>query len=140
MKYKGCKGVYIKEEVPNLMIILYADDIAEGSDTVCRLQFMINVLYCRMWSLIVNLCKTKIVFFRRGGKLKRSEKWYYNGKKINVVNSYKYSGIIFSTKLKWTLAKETLAAQARKVIGLIFRYHYQCGYLPVPLLKLSLIK
>ena len=50
MKYKGCKGVYIKKEVPNLMIILYADDIAEGSDTVCRLQFMINELveYCRM--------------------------------------------------------------------------------------------
>ena len=52
MKDKGCKGVYINEEVtlPNLMIILYADDIAEGSDTVGRLQFMINVLveYCRI--------------------------------------------------------------------------------------------
>ena len=76
MKDKGCKGVYISEEVPNLLIILYAVDIAEGSDTVGRLQFMSNVLvqYCRMWSLIVNLCKTKIVVFRRGGKLKRSEK------------------------------------------------------------------
>ena len=133
MKDKGCKGVYINEEVPNLMIILYADDIAECSDTVGRLQFMINVLveYCRMWSLIVNLCKTKIVVFRRGGKLKRSEKWYFNGKKMDVVSSYKYLGIIFSTKLKWTLAKKTLAAQARKAIGLIFRYHYQCCYLPV---------
>ena len=119
------------------MIILYADDIAEGSDTVGRLQFMINVLveYCRMWSLIVNLCKTKIVVFRRG-KLKRSEKWYFNGKKIDVVSSYKYLGIIFSTKLKWTLAKKTLAAQARKAIGLIFRYHYQCGYLPVGVAKI----
>ena len=57
MKDKGCKGVYINEEVSNVMIILYADDIAEGSDTVVRLQCMINVLveYCRMWSLIVNL-------------------------------------------------------------------------------------
>ena len=65
MRDKCCKGVYINEEVPNLMIILYADDIAEGSDTVGRLQFMINVLveYCRMWSLIVNLCITKIVVF-----------------------------------------------------------------------------
>ena len=94
---------------------------------------MINVLvkYCRMWSLIVNLCKTKIAVFRRGGKLERSEKLYFNGKKIDVVSSYKYFGIIFSTKLKWTLAKKTLAAQARKAIGLIFRYHYPCGYLPV---------
>ena len=84
MRDKGCKGVYINEEVPNLMIILYAYEIAEGSDTVGRLQFMINVLveYCRMWSLIVNLCKTKIVVFRRGGKLKRSEKCFFNDKKI----------------------------------------------------------
>ena len=104
MRDKGCKGIYINEEVPNLVIILYAYDTAEGSDTVGRLQFMINVLveYCRLWSLIVNLCKTKIFVFRRGGKLKRSEKWYFNGMKMNVVSSYKYLGIIFSTKLKWT--------------------------------------
>ena len=90
MRDKGCKGVYINKEVPNLLNILYADDIAEGSDTVGRLQFMINVLieYCRMWSLIVNLCKTIIVGFRRGGKPKRSEKWYFNGKKMDVVSSY----------------------------------------------------
>ena len=89
-----------------------------------------------MWSLIVNLCKTKIVVFRRGCKLKRSEKWYFNGKKMDVVSSYKYLGIIFSTKLKWTLAKKTLAAQARKAIGLIFKYHYQSGYLPVGVAKI----
>ena len=61
MKDKACKGVYINEEVPNLMNILYADDIAKGSDTVGRLQFMINVLveYCRMWSLIVIYVKQK---------------------------------------------------------------------------------
>ena len=70
------------------MIILYTDDIAEGSDTVGRLQFMINVLveYCRIWSLNVNLCTVKKVVFQRGGKLKRSEKWYSNGKKTDVVS------------------------------------------------------
>ena len=71
MEDKGCKGIYINEEVPDLVIILYADDTAEGSDTVGRLQFMINVLveYCRLWSLIVNLCKTKIAVFRRNVNL-----------------------------------------------------------------------
>ena len=62
-----------------------------------------------MWSLIVNLRKTKIVVFRRGGELKRSEKWYFNGKKMDVVSSYKYLGIIFSTKLKWTAAKKNFS-------------------------------
>ena len=55
---------------------------------------------------------------------------------MDVVSSYKYLGIIFSIKLKWTLAKKTLAAQARKAIGLIFRYHYQCGNLPVGAAKI----
>ena len=136
-KDRGCEGVYINEEVPNLIIILYADGIV-GGYTVGRLEFMINVLaeYCRLWSLIVNLCKTKIVVFRRGGKLERSEKWYFNGKKMDVVSSYQYLGIIFSIKLKWALAKKTLAAQARKAIGLFSRYHYRCGYLPVGVAKM----
>ena len=94
------------------MIILYTYAIVEDSCTVGRLQCMTSVLveYCRMWSLIVHLCKTKIVVFRRGGKLKRSEKWYFNGKKMEVVSSCRYLGILFSNKLKWTLAKKTLAA------------------------------
>ena len=100
MKERGCQEVYINEEVPNLTIILYADDITEGSDTVDRLQFMINVLLelCRTWSLTVNLCKTKIAVFRRGDELKRSEKWYFNGKKMNDVSSYKY--FIFRNTIK----------------------------------------
>ena len=40
MKDRGCKEVYINEEIPNLMIILYADDIAEGYDTAGRLQLL----------------------------------------------------------------------------------------------------
>ena len=55
---------------------------------------------------------------------------------MDVVSFYKYLGIIFSTKLKWTLAKKTLAGQARKAIDLIFRYHYQCGFLPVGAAKI----
>ena len=55
---------------------------------------------------------------------------------MDVGRTYKYLGIIFSNKLKWALAKKTLAAQARKAIGLIFRYHYQCGYLPVEVAKI----
>ena len=56
MKERGCQGAYINKEISNLNIIFNADDIAEGSDPVGRLQFMINVLleFCSMWSLIVN--------------------------------------------------------------------------------------
>ena len=79
--------------------------MAMCSDTVGRIQ------------------KTKIVVFRRGGCLKQNEKWYYNAGKIEVVSSYKYLGIFFTSKLKWSQAKRSLAAQARKAIFLIKQVH-----------------
>ena len=86
------------------MILLYADDMAMCSDTVGRIQKRIDVLgqFCEKWAMIVNLTKTKIVVFRRGECLKQNEKWYYNGGKIKVVPSYKYLGIFFTSKLKWS--------------------------------------
>ena len=89
-------------------------------------------MYLRILSYVVtnvNLCKTKIVVFRKRGTFKRSEIWYINGKEIDVVSSYKYFGIIFSIKLSGHYLRKH--EQIRHAIGLIFRYHYQCGYLPV---------
>ena len=100
-KDRDCKGIYINEEIPNVSVILYADE------TVCRLQYKINVLdeYRSLWSLIVNLCKTKIVVFRRGGKIKRSEKWYFNGEKMNVVSACKYLRKIVRRRRRITFIK-----------------------------------
>lgn len=133
LKGEDCKGVYVNENVPNLMALLYADDIANGSDSVGRLQKMINVLenYCKLWGLTLNLLKTKIIVFRRGGIVKCNEKWHYDGKEIEVVSSYKYLGVFFTTKLKWSLTLRTLSAQASKALGLLYQYHYKCGGLPL---------
>ena len=48
---------------------------------------MLNVfkMFCDKWSLKLNLLKTKILVFRRGGIVKRNEKWFYGGKKIECV-------------------------------------------------------
>ena len=93
---------------------------------------MIDVLgqFCEKWAMIVNLTKTEILVFRRGGCSKQNEKWYYNEGKIEVVSSYKYLEIFFTSKLKWPQAKRSLAAQARKAIFLIKQVHYKCGFLP----------
>ena len=84
LKANGCQGIYLDERTQNVMILLYADDIAMCSDTVGRIKKMIDVLgqFCEKWEMIVNLTKTKIVVFSRGGCLKQNEKWYYNGGKI----------------------------------------------------------
>ena len=78
----GCHGIYVNEYAKNIMILLYADDMALIADTVGRLQRMIDVLesYCCKWNMLVNLIKTKIMVFRRGGVLRKNEQWFYNEK------------------------------------------------------------
>ena len=99
-------GVYINENVPNLSCLVYADDVADGADTVLRLQKQIDTIsrFCDCTGLKLNISKTKIVVFRRGGIVKENEKWFYKGKKIDVVSYYKYLGLIFTSKLNWKLA------------------------------------
>ncbi len=49
--------------------------------------------YTKEWNLSVNLDNTEIIVFRKGGSLTFKERWYLNGKQINVVKGYKYLGI-----------------------------------------------
>ena len=68
--------MYINEDAPNIILLLFADDIAMCSDMPGRLQHMLNVLkmFCDKWDLKLNLLKTKILVFRRGGIVKQNEK------------------------------------------------------------------
>jgi len=43
----------------------------------------------------VNLDKTNIVGFRKGGKLKESLQFFYDNKPIEIVSSYTYLGVPF---------------------------------------------
>ena len=72
-------GVYINENVTNLSCLVYADDVADGADTVLRLQRQIDTIsrFCDCTGLKLNIFKTKIVVFRRGGIVKENEKWFY---------------------------------------------------------------
>lgn len=96
-------GCYFGETRVN--VLMYADDIVLLSPTATGLQHMINRLenYCETWNLRVNLSKSKIMVFRRGGRLGSGSKWWYKGKEIEIVNSYKYLGVNFTSTLSWEL-------------------------------------
>ena len=85
-------GVWIR-------MLLYADDIVFFAPDPDILQNMINKLYkyCDLWDLKVNLNKSKIMVFRKKGKLKKSYKWKYGNNYIEVVTSYKYLGVNFTS-------------------------------------------
>ena len=45
----------------------------------------------------VNRDKTKVVVFRKGGRLSDNLSFYYDGHKLDIVNKYTYLGIVFTS-------------------------------------------
>ena len=105
-------------------LLLYADDMVNIADTVGRLQNQINILaeFCYKYGMKVNLDKTKIMVFRRGGPLRKNEKWFYNGQRVETVSEYKYLGTVFSSRLSWNSCKRHLVSQARKGMFMLKRF------------------
>ena len=68
---------------------MYADDTVIISESAEGLQKQLNDLYdhCNEWKFKVNTLKTKIVIFRNRGKEQATDKWYYDGNCIEVVNT-----------------------------------------------------
>ena len=106
-----------------LFILLLADDVVLLSETVVGLQNQLNNLACgaKRLGLRVNLNKSNIIVFRKGGFLARNEAWTLDGKAMPVVNTCKYLGILFSTKLSFNIACKDLACRGKKPLVQIMR-------------------
>ena len=128
----GHIGIQITQEMYDLFSLLYADDVTIFSDTPVGLQRLLNLLesFCQKWKMSVNMAKSQIIVFRRGGVIKKSEKWFYKGKEMTIVSYYKYLGLMLSSRNVWAKATTTLADQARKSMGGIFRMVRNIGPLP----------
>ena len=120
-----CPGIYIDNDFPTFNMLMY---------TICRLQSSIDILstFCDRYGLKLNMSKTVIVF-RNGGPTRTNEHIYYRGEEITCVTHYKYLGILFSSRLCWTAATQTLASQAEKAIFKLKSTFKICGGVPVTL-------
>ena len=54
-----------------LFLILYADDIVKFANSKEELQLSVDALYeyCQRWKMIVDNNKTKVMVFRKSGRL-----------------------------------------------------------------------
>ena len=102
----------------NLFLVMYADDMVLLAESPEGLQQNINALlnYTMKWDLTVNTNKTKIVVFRNGGKIRKNEKWFYNGYELEVVNEFNYLGLLFFYNGKFSRAQKRAAEQGRKAL------------------------
>jgi hypothetical protein len=102
-----------------LILLLFADDMAIVGKTPEDLQNSLDLLYsyCFKWGLEVNTMKTKIVVFRKRGRIFINEKWTYNGQPIEVVDHFNYLGTVFSYTGNFSLNNEHLTGKALKAMN-----------------------
>ena len=91
-----------------LFLLLFADDLTILVSTVIGLQNQLYVLSvaAERLCLTVNLDKSKVIVFTKGGFLAANEKWFLDGAVLEVVNKYKCLGLTFSTGHSFTAAIE----------------------------------
>lgn len=84
----------------HLHILLFADDMIVMASSQRDLQRKIDILrkYFLNLDLKVNLAKTKVIVFRKGGRLARGTEFTYGEEKIEIISQYTYLGVIFSQK------------------------------------------
>lgn len=122
-------GIQLFPALTMIKSLFYADDVVFFSDTIGGLQKHIDTLssFCKQWGMKVNLSKTKVIVFRKGGRLSSREKWFYDGHQLEVVSSYKYLGLTLSTGNCWGKAANILAEQAMKVLNILKRAMVNAG-------------
>ena len=87
---KGLHGIDVN--MFKVFLILYADDIVVFANSSSEFQKSLDLLfdYCQRWKLVIDTSKTKIMIFRKGGRLPQGFTFYYNNILIEIVNNFSY--------------------------------------------------
>lgn len=123
----GRHGIQLLPGLMELFILLFADDVTLISSTPFGLQNQLNCLKqsCVQLKLEVNIEKTKIIVFRKGGFLGKNEQWYFNGRKLEVVNEYCYLGFVFTTMLSYNIGTNHLVNKGKRAVFNLCRLFQQ---------------
>ena len=71
------------------------------------------------------------MIFRKGGILSKDDHWFYGDKRLDIVNTFNYVGIVFSYTGKWSQTQTTLADKAKQAMFKLNRKLYHL-YDPQP--------
>jgi len=96
-----------------LSCLMYADDLILFSYSAKGLQSLIDkvVYFCNKWRLTINITKTKIMV---AFKTKVNDTWEIYGKKLEIVNSFCYLGIVVDRTGGFSKAIDRLYVKANR--------------------------
>ena len=75
-----------------------------------------------MWGLQVNVDKTKIMVFRKRGKITDNEKLYYDKAEIEVVNRFNYLGTVIYYTGSFTSHRNTVIGKGVKAMNALLSH------------------
>lgn len=119
---QGANGIdvgYLK-----LFLLLYADDFVVFSASPEGLQKSLDILfeYCHKWKLTVNIDKSKVMIFRKGGRISDDLSFTYGDMEMEIVSKYTFLEIVFTSGGSFNVAQKTLSDQALKAIFILNKY------------------
>ena len=131
LKMKGTDvGVVCGEEKVN--ILLFADDIVLLAENPNDLQVLLNILstWCKLNGMVINGTKSNIVHFRTPSVPRTDTVFTIGDVNLDVVESYKYLGLILSEFLDFSKTAKAVAKSAHRALGLIIAKAKSFGGLP----------
>ena len=78
--------------------------------------------YCLYCGLEVNKSKTKVMVFRKTGRLLPDENWTYNGKALEIVYSFNYLGTVFNFNGKFNVNDEFLVGKTLNAMSALLNH------------------
>ena len=112
-------GLGLEFDSKKVCILLFADDIVILGDNEAQMQTLLNFIgeWCKKWKLKINKDKTKIVHFRNKRTKVTDKKFYIEGDEIELIERYKYLGIVLDQYLDYKTTAEVLSGAAGRALG-----------------------
>jgi hypothetical protein len=89
--------------IGNCAFSFYADDLVVYSPDPRQIDSALTILrlWCTRNKMQVNTGKTKVMKFRRGGRLRNDDRFTFGEENIEIVNSYEYLGVTLQPTLSF---------------------------------------
>ena len=123
-------GVVCGDE--KVSILLFADDIVLIAENPNDLQVLLNILsaWCKLNGMVINGTKSNIVHFRTPSVPRSDSVFTVGGINLDVVESYKYLGLVLTEFLDYSKTAKAVAKSANRALGLIIAKSKAFGGLP----------
>ena len=104
-----------------LVVLLYGDDMVLFAESMEELQDLLDKfqIYCSQRKLKVNSEKSKVVFF--GDKSRHRSPISFNDQPLEVVDCFKYLGVVLPKSRSFYQSKKHIVDQARKTLFGLYR-------------------